>query len=110
MLTKPASATPIAMVQVAETVPPSPKQALVALIAGVAWHVDYLSSAAEDIETALDAVVDDAEIANAGVMAEIYEAVETVRSALDGGLNEVEQALRQLDALAATITDDDDDA
>jgi hypothetical protein len=86
----------------------SPKQALVALINDVAWRVDFLTGAAEDVRTALDAV-EDVEIADADVMAEINDAVETVRSALDSGLAAVERAVKQLDALTDCVTDDDED-
>ena len=64
---------------------PSPKQELAALINDVSWRVDFLTGAAEDIRTALDAF-DDVEIDDADAEADIADAVETVRSALDSGL------------------------
>ena len=80
---------------------PSPEQELTALIADVAFHVDFLTGAGDDIRTALDAV-DDVEIDDVDAKADIADAVETVRAALDSGLAAVEQALGQLDHLTGT--------
>lgn len=90
----------------AATVPPSPKQVLVALVETVTWHLDFLTGAADDIGTALDAVLEGAEFDDAEVMNDIDDAVEAVRSAL-GHVNEVERAIEQLRAVTAAVSDDE---
>ncbi len=90
------------------TSPPTTLQpALANLIAAVAWRAEALAGAAEDIRVALDGV-NDTEIEDPNVATEVADAVGAVWTALDDGLAEIVWAIERLDALTATVTDDED--